>query len=134
MEPFEQGDFCRITDGGQTTVSVPEDLGCRIDRNIILNIKQFALAAIYIRLHHGHLILGQGTGLVGTYDRRRTHRLACMKLSHQIILLEHPAHAESQAHCHAHRQSLRNRHHDKSNRNHYGSKDELCYLHEAHAV
>ena len=53
-----------------------------------------------------HLVLGERARLVGTDDSGGTHRLAGMHLAHQIVGLQHLAHAEGKAQGDRHRQSF----------------------------
>ena len=69
---------------------------------------------------HLHLVLCQRAGLVGTDDGGGSHRLAGVHLSHEIIGLEHIAHAVGQTQRHGHRQSLWHGHDDERHGYHDG--------------
>ena len=58
-----------------------------------------------------HLVLCQSARLVGAYYCCGTHRLACMHLAHQVVGLQHTAHAQCQAQRYTHGQSFGHGHH-----------------------
>ena len=77
---------------------------------------------------HAHPVHGQSSGLVGTYNRGRPHRLASMEFPHQVLNLQHLTHAESKAYRNAHRQAFRHRYNNQRHCNHYGIERIVKYL------
>src|SRR5262249_32963727 len=61
---------------------------------------------------HLHLVLRQGTGLVGANDRGGADRLTGDQLPDQAVGASHFSHGQSQGHGNAHRQPLRHGHHN----------------------
>ncbi len=77
---------------------------------------------IEIGAEYSHLVLGEGSGLVGAYHGCRTHGLTGVELAHKVMGFEHTPHAVGKAQCDSHRQSFRHRDHHQCNCNHYGLK------------
>ena len=73
---------------------------------------------------HRHAVLRQRTCLVGTDHGRRTHRLAGMKLAHQVVFPQHPSHTQGEAHSDAHGQTLGHSHHYQRDSQHQRLQDE----------
>ena len=48
------------------------------------------------RARHAHLVTRQRAGLVRQDRRRRAHRLARAEVPDEVVVVEHPPHAESQ--------------------------------------
>ena len=76
-------------------------------------------------LAHPHLVLGEGSRLVGTDDRSRTHRLAGVHLAHQVVVGQHTLHAHGQTQGHTHGQPLGHGHHDNGHGNH-GRREQIA--------
>ena len=133
MKPLQQSRFRRVSYGHDLAVFL-EDLRCRIDCHVKLEQLHLFVTAIYIGLHHSHLILCQRSCLVRTYHCSRTHGLACMELADKVVFLQHPAHAQCKAHCNTHREAFRHRHDNERNSNHDRSKNEFGDLDETCAV
>lgn len=49
----------------------------------------------YVRLYHGHAVRGQGAGLVRANGGGVTHRFAGVQVAHQIVVLHHFLHRET---------------------------------------
>ena len=75
-------------------------------------------------LFHGHAVLRKGARLVCTDYRGGTHRLAGMHLAHQVVGLEHAAHAVGKAQRYCHRQPFGNGNDDER----YGYHDGLEHI------
>ena len=75
--------------------------------------------------HHPHLVLGERSGLVGADHGGGAHGLAGVELAHEVVLLQHLAHAQGQAHRNAHGQSFGHGHHDEGHGNHDGVDQHL---------
>mmetsp|Transcript_14580 Transcript_14580/g.42639 ORF Transcript_14580/g.42639 Transcript_14580/m.42639 type:complete len:364 (-) Transcript_14580:1478-2569(-) len=71
-------------------------------------------AAAHPQAHHTHRVLGQRAGLVGADGRCACHRLACVQMAHEVVVLEHALDAERQRKRDRKRQALRHRHHQHS--------------------
>ena len=119
VEPHQQGTFRRVADGGT--------LHGERCRAVDADAKGKFLAVKVSKepmLDHRHAVLRQRARLVGADHRRSTHRLAGMQLAHQVVFLQHLAHAQGKAHGDAHRQSLGHSHHNQRDGKHHRLQDE----------
>ena len=85
-------------------------------------------------LHHGHLVLCQGAGLVGADDLGAAQRLHRRQPPDHGVLLAHVGHADAQHHRHHRGQSLRDGRHRQGNGHHkraqHGVQRELAGHHQ----
>ena len=70
---------------------------------------------------HGHLIPGQGTGLVGTNDRSASQGFNCRQLADNDVALGHAPHADGQSDGYCHWQAFGN----GGNRQSHGGDESL---------
>ena len=76
-------------------------------------------------LHDGHLVLGQGTGLIRADNLRTSQRLHSRQLADDGVALRHVRHADGKHDGHHGCQSLRNRRHRQGNRYHKGIQNRV---------
>ena len=73
-------------------------------------------------LHHGHLVLGQGAGLVGADHLRAAQRLHRRQAADDRVVLAHVGHADGQHHRHHRGQTLGNGGHRQRDGHHEGAQ------------
>ena len=123
--PPQQGALGGVAHGLEGAVGLAAQVGGGVDGYASC---QEGGVGIEVVFGHLELVHGQCTGLVGADDGGGAHRLAGVELAHQVVLLEHLAHAQRQAHRDAERQALGHGHHHECDGDEDAVEKELGYL------
>ena len=83
-------------------------------------VELIVVETVDLKFADAHAVLGQRTRLVGADHRGGAHGLAGVHLAHQVVGLQHAAHAQRQAEGDTHRETFGHRHHDEGDGNHDG--------------
>ena len=121
VEPQEQGALGGVAHHAGRAARRGVEKGGGVDGDALGHegVGALALRAEDAHLAHAHLVLRERAGLVGADNGGGAHRLAGMHLAHQVVGLQHAAHAQGQREGDAHGQTLGDGHDDERDGYHH---------------